>query len=267
MAASGVWDDLTTTETVLRDLAEELLREAHDDDWLAKSGLTEERIEKLHEGRDEERRRREGGKVSERLIHYAQFWDLETIFVKNWELFKDCFGDQKELRFHLRRLGTYRNPEAHSRDLLPFEEHLVMGITGEIRNKVTIFRSSRQDEPEHFPRIESAKDSFGNVPSGDVGDLSVDTDLTLRPGDRVTFDLRAWDPHGRSWTWTVAYDLQGHSGFEIEGDRIVWNVGEEHIRERAQLIIFLVGSGPYHRHGTVDDRVSFWYRVLPRRSA
>jgi hypothetical protein len=56
----GVWSDITTAENVLRDLVEETLQGAFGEEWLEKSGLTDERIDKLREAYEEEGRRRDG---------------------------------------------------------------------------------------------------------------------------------------------------------------------------------------------------------------
>jgi hypothetical protein len=269
---SVVWADITTTENVLRDLIEDVLRENLRDNWLTASGLSEDRVAKLAEALAEERKRRAGGEVNQRLIYYTNIWDLQKILEKHWSLFADVFGDLKTMRIYLERLTSFRNPEMHGRDLLPFEEHLVLGITGEIRNKVTIYRSQRNDEPEYFPRIEHAVDSFGTV-AGSEGDRrarTAETGLILRPGDTVIFDLKAWDPEGKPWTWSVIGPGSGEDVFEIRGDRITWPVNDSHIRERAEVVIYLHGGRDYHRRGGqvgegYDDAVSFIYRVLPTK--
>lgn len=262
----GVWSDITAAENVLRDLIEETLVSKFGDDWLEKSGLTPDGIEKLRGAYEEERKRRTGGDVNERLIYYSNIWDLEAILQKHWQLFSDCFGDLKTMKVDLHRLAGFRNPEMHGRDLLPFEEHLVLGITGEIRNKVTIYRSRLGNEPEYFPRIEHAADSFGNVVKrlGASGGLLATTGLTMRPGDTVVFDLRAWDPEGKRWTWTV---ITPAGSFDSASDRITWNVTEGDIADPGRVTILLVGGRAYHRlrsgPASWDDSASFDYRVLP----
>lgn len=184
--------------------------------------------------------------------------------MKHWTFFSECLGDLKTMRIYLERLASFRNPEMHGRDLLPFEEHLVLGITGEIRNKVTIYRSQRDDEREYFPRIEHAADSFGNIAERDGPNLSARTNLVLRPGGTVIFGLRAWDPEGLPWTWTVIGPA--NENVDIDSDRITWRVGRSDISDPADVSIYLQGSRDYHRHaggGGYDDVVSFRYRVLP----
>lgn len=259
------WEAITAAENVLRDLIEETLRDEFGEDWLDNSGLTRDRIEKLRETRDEEAKRRDGGEVNPRLIYYSNLWDLAKILDKNWSLFADCFGDRGTTRVYLDRLTAFRNPEMHGRDLLPFERHLVLGITGEIRNKVTIYRSERRAEKEFFPRIEYAADSFGNVASREDGSLVANTNLIVHPGDEVIFELRAWDPEGLPWSWKVI--TSGFSAVDIEGDQITWRVESKNIADPASVTVYLHGGRDYHRRQGAgegwDDTVTFTYRVLP----
>lgn len=159
---SSAEESLHLLEVTIRDLISDLVPNV---DGL---GVTQARLASWAERREEERNRRVGAVIDERLLSYADFSDLETIVTKNWTEFKSCFGDLGRLKVYLHRLSALRNPGAHSRPLLPFEEALVIGMTGEIRQQVTVFRSEgmRTPEPEHFPRITEVRDSFGNRTAG-----------------------------------------------------------------------------------------------------
>ena len=81
----------------------------------------------------------------------------------------------------------------------------------------------------------------------------------------MTFDLRAWDPEGVPWTWSVSDDTD--LNVEIAGDRITWHVSDDAIADPCEVFIYLHGGRNYHRHGGrdgFDDTASFLYRVLPR---
>lgn len=71
------------------------------------------------ERREEERKRRSGAVIEERILWYSDFTDLWKILKKNWGLFKPCFGDAKRLEVYLDRLAALRNPGAHSRRCFP----------------------------------------------------------------------------------------------------------------------------------------------------
>lgn len=60
-------------------------------------------------------------------------------------------------------LACYRDPDAHRRELLPHQQNLVLGIAGDIRSRLVRWRSRRERVDDCFPRIESARDSLGNL--------------------------------------------------------------------------------------------------------
>lgn len=266
-------DPLNVTENVLRDLISDVLGVQHGDTWQDHLGVTAERRAKWEERRTEERKRRTGGVVDERSLYYADFTDLWTIIgnEKNWALFKDCFGKKKTLEAYLDRLGDFRNPSAHSRSLLTFERDLINGMTGEIRQKVTIYRSKGGGgpEPEHFPRIDEVRDSYGHTTAGAhalPGGYFVRTGLTLRPGDSVVFSGAATDPDDRALHWQAVMPgvgtVMGADGNTFEW---TWTIDESHIAVDRDMHFWLASDRPYHRGpGPHDDFAIFRYQVLPR---
>jgi hypothetical protein len=206
-------------------------------------------------------------------INYAEFFELQEIADKHWDLLQPALGKKKETQPLLKRFGDLRNSVAHSRELLPFERELLSGIAGEIRNRVTIFMSTQDPGGDFYPRIESIRDSFGNLvetfrpePSLATG---VETGVTLRPGDAVTFDCRGTDPQGRELRWwfnnPYGQDMVEARGTEAE---LTWHVGETDVGEDAAVMIRMASIGRYHRSGSHSDdpydyKVLFSYRVLP----
>jgi hypothetical protein len=265
-------DDLIHhTENVVRELVQDLMGDRYGASWVDRLGVTPERLAGWEQRRDEERKRRAGAVIEERILWYADFTDLWTILRKNWNVFKPCFGDLKRLEVYLDRLGALRNPGAHSRALLPFERLLVEGMTGELRQQVTLFRAAGAGgpEPEHFPRIEIVRDSFGHQIAGMAQRplVALDAgDIVLRPGDEIAFSGSAWDPDGETLHWSV-----GRVGepalLEATGDdfEYTWRVSEADIAEAVFVQIDVSSGRSYHRHSGYDDRLMFRYRVLPRR--
>jgi hypothetical protein len=265
---------INVLENSLRDLVERLLRRVHGDSWFEHIGVSDERIEAWRDRREEEPKRRPGGEVEQRLLYYAEFYDLNNIIGKNWDAgFKDCFKDKKRFDVYIDRLSAFRNPDAHSRALLPFEEQLVLGMTGELRQELTLFLSTGAGgpEPEHFARIEEVRDNFGTRA---VGEATAETlfgnthsDAVLRPGDTVSFIGRAWDPEGGHIEWRIF--LAGRSehiklsGSEIEWD---WQIEQGDISETSYVQCSIVSARPYGRKvNGDDDTVTLFYRVLPPR--
>lgn len=122
------------------------------------------------------------------------------------------------------------------------------------------------DAEEHFPRIESATDSFGNTVRG-PGPTDAHTGQTLRPGDQVDFAVTGWDPQRQPYTleWS-AHTAPGTYSFRQFVDRFIWKVTDETIGDPIIVTIRLTSGRPYHRLGSAyDDQVQFWYRVVPAR--
>jgi hypothetical protein len=166
-------------------------------------------------------------------------------------------------------LDELRNPVAHSRDLVPFEEALVRGISGEIRQQITLYLSHMAGEDRYFPRVERVQDSFGNVAGGaDAGQITIArTRLILHPGDTVTFSGHAWDPEGLGVQWL--FNASGATlpiGPPSLGFLHVWEVTDDDIRESCIVSIGITSQRSYHRSANSlgdDDRCMFGYTVLP----
>jgi hypothetical protein len=258
---------INAVEVVLRDLIEQILAEhLGADAWIDECGCTPDRIQKWRDRQEEEAKRRDGTVPERRLLYYSDFSDLTSIIAKHWETFKPCFGDRPRQRktfdVYMQRLEDFRNPEMHSRSLLPFEAALVEGITGEIRNKVTIYRGVADDLDRHFPRIEYVRDSFGHYGTDSV--VPTVTGITLHPGEDVSFECSGWDPDDRPLTWNMSVSgdpaLNVHQGRETRFD---WLVTEANIAASTFVRVKLIGDRPWHRGAGDDGEVILQYRVLP----
>ncbi len=254
-------DAITTAENALRELIEVTL--GTQPNWLDDSGLTPDRIELMRSRLVEERSRRQGGVIDERLLYYSDLTDIKTVVDKKWPSFKDCLGDKKTFDVYMDRLIDLRIAQMHGRELLPFERLLVAGISGEFRNMVTIFRAGHGPDREYFARIEYVRDSFGNTRYG-TGSAHEDATkrLTVRPGDVVAFDCYGWDPEGGPLSWQVT--ISGERTETFEGNSYTWNVSDDDIAEATKLLFTVTSARSYHRHRTFDDILGFVYTVLPR---
>jgi hypothetical protein len=262
-------DSINIVENEIRDLIELVLRRSHGDEWFDHLGVTAERVSVWQQRRDEEPKKRPGGEVDSRLLYYADFYDAVDIVRHNWEFgFKDCFEDKRRFEVYTDRLGAFRNPDAHSRALLPFEQHLVLGMTGELRQMVTLFlsRGGGGPEPEHFARIEEVRDNFGlRVTGGSPG--FAESPLTLRPGDVVTFTGQAWDPESSPIEWRIMCGARVETVYE-NGNQLdwTWEIDERDIGDRSAIVMYISTARAYKRTNDGDDRVVLSYRVLPRRA-
>jgi HEPN superfamily Swt1-like protein len=264
----GPAESINAVEVALRDLIEQVLGEKFGVDWINECG-TPEKIQQWRERRIQEAKQRDATVAEERLIYYSDFTDLGPIIKRHWELFKACLDDQRTFLVYMERLEDFRNAPMHSRALVPFEQALVEGMTGEIRNKVTIYRSQVEEVDRHFPRMEFARDSFGNVADPNQG--LTKTGITLYPGDKVVFECAGWDPLGQPLKWTLqtlpgTTRLPGSPLLECEGPgaRFAWDVTEANIAASCFVVINLMSDRSWHRTAGRDDQANFIYAVLPR---
>jgi hypothetical protein len=245
-----------------------------------------------------EEKRQESGVADERLIYYANFYDLKPILLKNWPLFADALGDRKSIKVWLDTLERYRDPDAHRRELLPHQKHMILGIEGEIRGRLVRYRSKQETATDYFPRIESVRDNLGNIWTPDRlglsevlrraksivsilgGDVQQDppdrdresevvsretgtlqTGMTLRPGDKVEFVVTARDPLDDP----LEYGMRIPGGdFQWQSDgNFVWQVTEAHVRELLIVDFEIRSPRPFHASGATDHHVEISYIVLP----
>ena len=167
-------------------------------------GLPQERVEKWVEKLEAEKKKQRFSTCDPRLIYYSDFYDLGNILKKNWEIFCVAFGEKREIEVFLGLLENYRNSNAHGRELLTYQKHLAIGMSGEIRNRITKFRSMEETGESYFPRIESVHDNYGN--SWKIGDGTVRTGSTLRVGDLIEFVVSATDPEGEQINYRLSYN-------------------------------------------------------------
>lgn len=256
---------LKDTENALRDLIAEILSRKLGDEWVEKCGVKPDRLEKWKGRKQEEASRQEAGVVEERLLYYADFFDLETILHKHWANFAPHIRGLETMEVWLSELGKLRDPDAHRRELLPHQKHLVLGIAGEIRTRMIRYRSKAETGDDYYPRIESARDSLGNiyVPEQPFRLKVVVTHMRLRPGDRIDYVVTASDPLGaeieyRYYKKTI-YPLSNW----VKDDSVSVEVQKDDVGESYSVRAEIRSPREFHAQGDYDDWVSFTYEVLP----
>ena len=261
--AMDVSQALKDTENSLRDFIAFVLREAFADEWVDKCGVSPDRVEEWKERKTVEERRQKLGAVEERLLYYADFYDLETILGKHWHRFFEALGKEKRFMVFLREMGRLRDPDAHRRELLPHQKHMLLGIAGDIRTRIVRYRSKRETSEDYYPRIESARDSLGNIYT--LGkSVSLNTGYRLRVGDCLEFVIAATDPLGEPLEYrlnvggTVTIPWQGRHSMQL-------TIAERHVRKRLAVVLQVRSQREYHAKMHYDDRVIFNYEVLPPR--
>ncbi|MDO9533555.1 MAG: Swt1 family HEPN domain-containing protein [Deltaproteobacteria bacterium] len=258
---------LKDAENSLREFISNILGKKLGSDWANNCGVSPERVQRWQARKAEEEKRQKFGTVEERLIYYADFYDLKTILKKNWGgEFSETFGDWKIMEVWLDELGRLRDPDAHRRELLPHQKYLAVGIVGEIRTRIVRYRSKQETSEDYFPRIESARDNFGNMFPSDTGN-SVYTRTILRPNDIVDFIITASDP----------LDAELEYGIAVGGfiSNVIWQkentfsvrIIEKHIETMFTIKLYIRSPRRFHAHSSHDDSMSFVYDVLPSKKA
>lgn len=254
---------LKDTENSLRDFISNLLRNKFGDEWIGKCGVSAEKIERWKGRKDVEEKRQETGGVEERILYYADFYDLKNILKKHWNEFTVALGDWKTMEVRLTELEKLRDPDAHRRELMPHQQHLALGISGEIRTRLIKYRSSQETSDGHFPRIESVRDNLGNIYI--YGDsFAVSTGMILHPGDTLDFNITASDPFGENLQYSFAVDSGDQSGWQ-DANTFSVTFSEANIGTNISVTSYINSNRDYHAQKYFDDHVRFFYTVLPTR--
>jgi hypothetical protein len=255
---------LRDTENALRDFVASVLSQSIGPEWIEKCGVTAERIDRWKARKKVEESRQEAGVVDERLIYYADFYDLKTILKKHWSgEFSEALGEWKTMEVWLEELERLRDPDAHRRELLPHQKHLALGIAGEIRARLVRYRSKKETAQDCFPRIESARDSIGNIWIPQSSHDSFFTRTVLRTGDILDYLVTAQDPEDMPLEYGISVAnadtiWQNHGEFSIR-------ITEKCIGEKFGVGLFVRSPRSYHAHGTWDHCIEFYYTVLPKK--
>src|SRR3989454_12111764 len=260
-----VMGSLRDTENALRDFIGAVLSARFGRDWIERSGVTPDRVQKWTERKASEPRRfAASGILEERLLYYADFHDLKTILQTNWSgPFSEAFGEWKTTEVWLEELERMRDPDAHRRELLPHQKYLAIGIAGEIRTRLVRYRSKRETAADYFPRIESVRDSLGNMwTAAEPGGHTVYTKSVLRPGDQVDFVTTARDPEDAP----LEYGLFVRVPLKwSKASTLSYTFTQRDIAESFGINIIIRSNRPYHAASEWDDIVGFQYQVLPPR--
>lgn len=256
---------LRDAENSLRDFVVLILSKGAPD-WIDRCGVSAERIAKWKERKVAEEKRQEAGAVEERLIYYADFYDLKIILKKNWSgEFSAALGDWKTFEVYLGELEKLRDADAHRRALLPHQKHLILGMSGEIRNRIVRYRSKMETPDDCFPQIESARDSLGNlwVPDNFIGLKVINTKTVLRPGVILEFVVTATDPEDLPLEYAVGLSNNPSPMWQSDPN-LQFLIESCHISRTFLLEISIRSTRLYHATGSRDDYVCFIYHVLPK---
>jgi len=246
-------------ENALRDFIEYSLEKHLGTEWMSKCGIPSARIDVWRERKAQGELDSVPIQGEERLIYYAPYEDLYDLITENWiGDFQGAFTERERLVAFMKIIEEYRDPMQLRRELFVFQKHLIMGITGEIRAKITAYRSLLEVGKEGYPRIEYIKDSLGNIwVPGKPRRLK--TNLTVHPGMTLEFIVQATDPE----ELPLEYKIHGQKW--QAGNILFFDVMEKHVQKQAQINITIRSSRKFHAYPLgYDDRVVFEYQIVPK---
>ncbi len=254
---------LKEVENSLRDFIARVLEGEYGDEWIDECGVSVKRIERWKERKAAETKRQQTGAVEERLLYYADFYDLGTILRKNWsgEFSQALGGKWKTIEVFLTELEKLRDPQAHQRELLPHQKHLIIGISGEIRNRLVRYRSKMETGDDYYPRLECVRDNLGHVWVPADNDL-LNTGARLRPGDTVEWVVSATDPMDDTLSYNAYIIGGGETGWQ-ENSVLNLTMTTADVARSCFVRIDIRSPREYHARDKIDDRVTFVYEVLP----
>lgn len=259
---------LSTCEQALRDLYARAYAEAFGADWLDRIATPAQRSNWQRKGNTERKKRTSAGAaaISEDELAYADFPELGDIAESHWEPLFPALGEKAQTLPLLRRFQVLRNTVAHSRPLLPFEEDLLSGIAGEIRNRVTIYMTGKDPSGGYFARIESITDSYGHAIAPNESQGVLPTAFTVYIGDVVHFTCRGTDPQNRPLSWRLLVAPGGSIQSVTGADATLsWTVENANVSQETNVGIIMTSASTHHRiMGEIDGNVTILYRVLPR---
>lgn len=190
-----------------------------------------------------------------RIIYFSDFYDLETIVTKNWDKFQPVLLNKKRFEVFFAEIESCRNEIAHGREITSYQDHLLKGITLDLKSLLTVYHNKNQMITDYFIRILKVSDNLGNIWENSASSKKV----TLREGDYYELIIDAHDPKSRE----IEYELHTLAGFSLKqkSNRFNFTIPKLLISQSTNLIC--IASTPLSDY-TNKDTLSFRLTVLPK---
>ncbi|PLX05309.1 MAG: hypothetical protein C0594_07865 [Marinilabiliales bacterium] len=241
-------------ENTLRRIIFHLLGSSDETDYK----VSPDRIEKWKEKRETETKKQKGILAENRLLYFSDFYDLNTIINKNWELFKPLLHDKKRFEIFFSEVEKIRNTIAHGRSILHSQECLLTGILHDLKNMITIYHNKNEMKEDYFVQIVRVTDSLGNEWADNQGMLN--NKPILHVGDNYEIIIEAHDPRNRK----IKYSVSDINGFKIEQEESHFNINisKELISQHQIIIVEAKTDEPEYEN---RDSIHFAITVLPAK--
>lgn len=250
--------ELKDTNNAVREFVAATLERQLGQDWIEHCGISAEQTDIWRKKKAEAEAQVIPMSGAESPLFYAPFEDVISLIKLHWTNdFDGVFGDLDVTVAYLKTIARFLDPDQGRRELFIFQKHLALGVCGEIRARITAYRSLIEVGKEGFPRIESVKDSFGNIWT--MGKpMRMKTNTILRVGDVVEYIITASDPEQMPLQYRIL-------GYKWESSNILQlNINEKHVARDARINITIRSHRKFHAYPLgYDDRIVFEYQILP----
>lgn len=250
--------ELRDIENFLRDNIAFILKNNYGKEWEKKLGVTGERINTWETRKIVEQKRLNGKKLEDRLLYYSDFYDLKVIIDKNWNVFKDVFLSKKEIDYQLEQLESYRNPNAHNRDLLEHQKFLLRGIVGEIKSNLMKYKGKIEKVETYFLSVDSININ-GEIYKGNVVNLAT----PLRIGDKLDISIYISAPPNQK----IFYAIDGKELLWKESSHFLIELEAGDLVGKKDVLIYIKSDQIYHKYNktiTYDDAIIISFIILPK---
>lgn len=253
-------------ENALRDILTYVGKTNLGDNWVEESGVEPRKIGNWQ--RAQRRERENSGQADPRIMYYSDFADLKDVCALLWDHgVSDIFSNQEQLIVLLDLVKQYRNGNAHSRGLLPFQHSLIIGISGKIRTEITRYMSEIEAAHPYYARLDSVADNLGNTWA--LGESKVVICLNkLRIYERLEFTVYGTDPRGGQVEFAYMAVPNQHIVPSVWGtaNDLGIELNESNVSRSFSIHIAIRTDGRYGDirglMGKVSDVVVFNYEVL-----
>lgn len=257
------FQSLKDLENSLRDLIEFVLSKKFGATWEDRLGVTSDRKAVWQGKRNDETQRLRGKSLDHRILYFSDFYDLNTVFEKHWgDGLSEVFPTLKWITHFLNEVERLRNAQAHGRGLLQHQKHLLVGISGEIRTQIMLYRGKRDDMDSYFPIIEAVSDSIGTV-IADPRRCGWEAKNPVGVGDLVEVRASSTDPMGEPLEYSIRKILSSEPEHWSSENWAEIRFLEEDIGKSCNVQVKIRTKREHHAYQDFDDETTLIYHVRP----
>ena len=254
--------ELKVFENSLRDFIQYTLQRKYGNGWINDLKISPDRVSRWRERMEVENKRLVGEALESRLLYYFDFYDLKSLITKHWDNgFSEAFHNKRTIEVMLTEMEKLRDPNAHRRELLEYQKHLILGISGMLRTQIMLSRGKREAVDDYFPVIEAVTDSIGNKASNPGYGLPIMSATPVQVGDEVEIRVFSTDPLGDELEYSIA--RIGQKEWSSRNVRQI-RFTEADIGKACDINVLVRSRRSYHAYSGYDDYVWYRYIVLPK---